>query len=141
MKSFICKNCGKRVNKEAMGTHHRNHCPFCLWSLHVDREVAGDRDDICHGLMEPIGLTFKHEGVDKYGQKKQGELMLVHRCQRCGKVSINRVAGDDDSKKIMEVFGKSLLLGKLPQGKEEGIIVLVTEKDMEEVKRQLFGEK
>ena len=120
-----------------MGTHHRNHCPFCLWSLHVDREVAGDRDDICHGLMEPIGLTFKHEGVDKYGQKKQGELMLVHRCQRCGKVSINRVAGDDDPQKILEILRKSsqspLLVGEI------GEIRLLKEEDRQEVQKQLFG--
>jgi len=120
-----------------MGTHHRNHCPFCLWSLHVDREVAGDRYDICHGLMEPIGLTFKHEGVDKYGQKKQGELMLVHRCQRCGKVSINRVAGDDDPQKILEILRKSsqspLLVGEI------GEIRLLKEEDRQEVQKQLFG--
>ena len=89
--------------------------------------------------MKPIGLTFKHEGVDKYGQKKQGELMLVHQCQRCGKVSINRVAGDDDPQKILEVLQK-LSQSPLPLGKI-GEIELLKEEDRGEVEKQLFGEK
>jgi hypothetical protein len=35
--------------------------------------------------MEPIGLRFKRDG----------ELMIVHQCLSCGKISNNRIAGDD----------------------------------------------
>ncbi|MDO4282434.1 MAG: RNHCP domain-containing protein [Clostridia bacterium] len=33
---FICKNCGKKVEK--LGYTSRDHCNFCLYSLHVDIE-------------------------------------------------------------------------------------------------------
>lgn len=54
--------------------------------------------------MEPIGLTLKEEGFDKYGNKKQGEVMVIHRCLECGKISINRIAADDDNEKILELL-------------------------------------
>ncbi len=115
---FICKKCGQKVSMTVIGTKNRNHCPFCLWSLHVDKEIPGDRYDTCQGMMEPVGLTFKDEGIDKYGKKRQGEIMLVHQCQKCGKENKNRIAGDDDAK---------------------AILALCEKKDEEEVKRQLFG--
>jgi hypothetical protein len=51
--------------------------------------------------MRPIGLTLKEEGTDKYGNKKQGDVMIIHRCEKCGKISINRIAADDDNEIIL----------------------------------------
>lgn len=137
---FECLNCGKTVSdSQYMGTENRNHCPFCLWSKHVDIN-PGDRAQLCQGLMEPIGLTFKNEGVDKYGKKRQGELMLIHRCQKCGKISINRVAGDDDPQEIFKLFLKSSQTLALSDQQLEGI-KLLGEKDKKEVEKQLFGKK
>ncbi len=119
-KYFICKNCKKEVSETVLGVQHRNHCPFCLWSKHVDKQFAGDRLEMCHGLMEPTGLTFKKVKPDKYGKERIGELMLVHECQSCDKVTINRIAGDDDPNKIMELASKE---------------------NKKEVERQLFGKK
>ena len=48
---FVCAHCGKTV--EPLGFTSRNHCPFCLWSLHVDIN-PGDRANECRGQMEPI---------------------------------------------------------------------------------------
>ena len=48
---FICGHCGKKV--EPLGFTSRNHCPFCLWSRHLD-ELPGDRASECGGLMEPV---------------------------------------------------------------------------------------
>lgn len=124
----------------AIGTRNRNHCPYCLWSLHVDEEISGDRRSRCNGLMEPIGLTFKNEGFDKYVKKRQGEIMLVHQCIKCNKFSINRLAGDDDPQEVLKIFNNHFLLDRRPHLKLEGIGML-TEKDREEVERQLFGEK
>jgi len=105
---FICSNCGLSVKADfAMGTKNRNHCPKCLYSLHVDN-VPGDRKAGCEGNMEPIGLTFKEEGLDKYGKKVQGELMLIHKCGKCGKVNINRIAGDDNPDEILKIYAASL---------------------------------
>ena len=58
--------------------------------------------------------------------------MIVRRCERCGAVSTNRIAGDDNPNEIMKIFESS---------KEKQIdgIKILTEKDREEVKKQLFG--
>ena len=142
-KGFVCEHCKKRVPvNRAMGTRHRNHCPFCLWSKHVDLKNPGDRKSTCLGAMEPLGLTFKKEGINKYGKLRQGELMVVHRCLNCGQYSINRIAADDDSTAILELFEKSLKLDertKLELEKEN--IRLLEEKDKEEIRTQLFGRK
>lgn len=91
---FKCVNCYKQISfSKNIGTANRNHCPFCLWSLHVDLKIPGDRKSNCHGLMKPTALAFK----------KDSEIMLVHECQKCGKVSINRIAGDDDPNEILKI--------------------------------------
>ncbi|MFC1755933.1 RNHCP domain-containing protein [Patescibacteria group bacterium] len=82
---YICRNCRKEVLYKAPGTKNRNHCPFCLHSLHVDTTI-GDRKSKCWGVMQPIGKMIKNDG----------EEVLVHECQKCGLVRKNRVAGDDD---------------------------------------------
>lgn len=134
-KGFKCDHCSNFVPvSRFMSTAHRNQCPFCLWSKHMD-DKPGDRKSKCLGIMEPMGLTFKEEGVDKYGKKRQGELMLVHLCQKCGKICINRIAGDDKPEAILVLFEKSL---KMPV--EAKNIKLLKASDRQEVKRQLFGD-
>jgi len=82
---FICLQCGYAVSSQPWGTQHRNHCPHCLWSRHVDMR-PGDRACLCKGAMEPIALW----------QKPDGELMILHRCRTCGMIKANRLAGDDN---------------------------------------------
>ena len=77
---------------DAPGTRHRNHCPFCLYSVHLDRRV-GDREAVCGGLMGPIGKTYK----------KDGEEMVIHKCTVCGVTRKNRVAGDDSFAKMEQL--------------------------------------
>ncbi len=106
--AFRCANCRQMVfPTSAMGTVHRNHCPYCLHSLHVDTR-PGDRACTCHARMEPVGLTFKRKGVDKYGKARCGDVMLVHVCSGCGAVNINRIAADDSYAEILDVFTRSL---------------------------------
>ena len=138
---FKCLHCKRWIPiHEFMGTAHRNHCPFCGWSKHVDLERPGDRKSECQGEMKPIGLTFKEEGRDKYGRKKQGEIMLVHQCTRCGKISINRIAADDNPAMIEKVFEQSLTLGEnIKRQLKEAGIKLLSEKDRKEIKIQLYG--
>ncbi len=144
--TFRCLHCGEMVAvHELMGTKHRNHCPSCLWSKHVDLEMSGDRKSECGGGMEPIGLTFKHEGYDKYGKLKRGEIMMVHRCASCGDISINRAAADDSESSILQIFESSKnasideeTLGRL---NKDDIKILSTHDDEKEIKMQLFGEK
>ena len=77
---FICMQCGKEVLPLTNGSY-RNHCPRCLYSKHVD-ERPGDRRNLCHGLMKPIGLRFN---------SKKG-YQLIHKCTRCGEIKVNKAA-------------------------------------------------
>jgi DNA-directed RNA polymerase subunit RPC12/RpoP len=76
---FICANCGKEVLP--MGTSSRNHCPFCLCSLHVDVN-PGDRAIECGGLMRPI----RTEPDARRG------FIIIHKCDKCGEIRRNRAA-------------------------------------------------
>lgn len=86
--AFNCANCSRRVAMIAAGTRNRNHCPFCLFSLHVaEGRKQDDRRSTCRGLMEPIAISAQ----------KDGEWSLVHRCVACGDIKTNRISGDDDT--------------------------------------------
>lgn len=106
---FVCKQCGYLVSVDAeySGVINRNHCPYCLYSRHVDWRAAGDRLSACKAVMQPIGLTIKQQRK-RYGQPLQGELMLVHQCRECRTLSINRLAADDDVGAVLRVFEHSM---------------------------------
>lgn len=89
---FTCKACGRLVTPGGAGTEHRNHCPYCLSSIHVDNE-PGDRECECHGVMEPIAVWVR----------KNDEWAIIHRCSKCGTLSSNRIAADDNPKILMEI--------------------------------------
>ncbi len=78
---FICAHCGKNV--EPLGYTSRNHCPFCLWSLHLDIN-PGDRASDCGGHLRPV----KVETDPKKGY------IIVHKCEKCGEIRRNRAAHD-----------------------------------------------
>jgi hypothetical protein len=105
---FVCLACHNFVSAEATlsGVHNRNHCPYCLSSRHLDLYKAGDRLSACKSCMRPIALTIKKTGK-KYNQPNQGEMMLIHMCDECGKLSINRIAADDDVETVIEIFESS----------------------------------
>ena len=56
--TFVCKVCGRTVIPENAGSDHRNHCPNCLSSLHVDID-PGDRASDCGGIMEPVAVWVR----------------------------------------------------------------------------------
>ena len=95
--SFTCKVGGRLVTPEGAGSDHRNHCPNCLSSLHVDLE-PGDRASDCGGIMEPVAVWVRGKG----------EWAVIHRCRRCGSFSSNRVAADDNPMKLMSIAMKPL---------------------------------
>ncbi len=141
---FACSHCnGWAPINEHIGTHNRNHCPHCLWSKHLDEEKLGDRKSDCHSGMEPLALTFKEEGSDRYGGERShriGELMLVHECVADGQLRINRIASDDNTDQLLYVFqhGASLSVPVLGHLAAEGILV-ANLADAAEVQQQLFG--
>ena len=71
--------CGHAIEPLTTG-RYRNHCPFCLHSLHVDI-MPGDRHNTCHGLMEPLKVRSGKKGFQ-----------IVFRCKRCGTTNVNRIA-------------------------------------------------
>ena len=87
--NFICKNCSTKVN----GNGYTNHCPKCLYSLHVDN-YPGDRQEFCKGLMMPIDIITKG-GSPKY---------IVHQCLICKKNKQNIVNSLDSTQSIIEVM-------------------------------------
>ncbi len=89
---FICFYCGRPVQPNPEGTAHRNHCPWCLYSLHLDIS-PGDRASSCGGLMEPVAVSVK----------KNGEWALIHRCKDCGALRENRIAGDDNEMALLSI--------------------------------------
>jgi hypothetical protein len=96
--TFRCRHCRLDVPTSAPGTRHRNHCPSCLWSRHVDDRVPGDRASRCAASMEPIAVRVRDNG----------ELALVHRCGGCDAVRVNRIAGDDNPYTLMQLAERSL---------------------------------
>ena len=95
--SFVCAFCGKTVSPEGAGTRHRNHCPHCLSSLHLD-EIPGDRSVRCSGIMEPVAVWVR----------KDGGWALIHRCRTCGTLRSNRTAADDNSALLLSIAAKPL---------------------------------
>jgi hypothetical protein len=137
---FKCAHCRGFVYTEPgfSGVQNRNHCPYCLWSLHLDLHAAGDRLSACKSPMQPIGLTIKHTRK-KYGPNR-GELMLIHACNACKALSINRIAADDDPHKIIAVFEGSSQVGRVIIDHLESFgIRLVGEADNPFIRVQLFG--
>ncbi len=138
---FKCLNCGAYVHCDATlaGVHNRNHCPYCLCSKHVDLYMPGDRLAACKALMKPVGLSMKKTNK-KYGCR-QGELMVIHLCSVCGSISVNRIAADDDARKLLQIYTDSIQAELAPFWKSinDSIQPLGTA-DARLVIRQLFGE-
>lgn len=103
--SFTCKVCGRLCTPQNAGSDHRNHCPNCLSSLHVDLE-PGDRASDCGGIMDPVAVWVR----------KGGEWAIIHRCRRCGALSSNRVAADDNPHEAHEHRHEAAVRAAVPAG-------------------------
>ena len=90
---FICENCGKEVTPA--GYTSRDHCPYCLYSKHVDIN-PGDREENCHGILEPIGMEIDN---------KKG-YVIIFKCKKCGMIRKNKAAKDDDMDLIIQLTAK-----------------------------------
>lgn len=112
--SFTCKVCGRSVVPDGSGSDHRNHCPNCLCSQHLDNE-PGDRDANCGGVMEPIGVWVRNNG----------EWAIIHRCRVCGHLSSNRIAADDNPMKLMSIAMKPLTTPPFPLERIEELTALM----------------
>ena len=70
---FICEHCGREVTP--LGYTSRNHCPYCLYSKHLDIN-PGDRASDCGGLLVPVHAEIS---------PKKG-YVIVHKCEKCGAI-------------------------------------------------------
>ena len=96
---FECINCGKKVEK--LKYTSRDHCNYCLHSIHVDI-TPGDRANDCKGLLVPINVIET---------SKKGKV-IIYRCKKCGKEVRNIVAIDDNEDliyKIIENYAKGVV--------------------------------
>ncbi|MFN7160857.1 MAG: RNHCP domain-containing protein [Candidatus Gracilibacteria bacterium] len=93
---FTCIFCGKDVQPATKSS--RNHCPYCLHSLHVDESTPGDRQSLCEGIMQPTGVQFN-------GKKQQYQIEFT--CEKCHHKHMNILADDDDAGLIGELMAKS----------------------------------
>ena len=92
---FLCEYCGSEVLPLSNGSY-RNHCPSCLYSLHVDI-APGDRASNCQGLMRPVRAEVTKKGWQ-----------ILHKCEKCGFERMNIRAEDniqpDDLNEILKLF-------------------------------------
>jgi DNA-directed RNA polymerase subunit RPC12/RpoP len=84
--------CGKSVN--SLGYTSRDHCPYCLHSIHIDIN-PGDRKNTCLGDLEPIDI-----------EKYRDSYKIVYKCKKCGITHKNIMANDDDFEKIIKLSVK-----------------------------------
>lgn len=87
---FICENCHKNVEK--LNYTARDHCPYCLYSKHVDI-MPGDRENTCQGLLKPIAI-----------EKFKNSYKIVYRCEKCHQIHKNTMANDDNMELIIELM-------------------------------------
>lgn len=89
--SFLCEKCWKKVSKHPSWSA-RNHCPFCLYSKHLDKDFPWDRASSCWSLMQAIWKDYH----------KNKWWMIVHQCCECWKKIPNMLARDD----AIEIFAE-----------------------------------
>ena len=87
--AFVCENCGKHVEKLEYSA--RDHCPYCLYSKHLDIN-PGDRLNDCKGLLVPIGI-----------EKFKNTYKIIYKCEKCNIIHKNIMATDDNMELIINL--------------------------------------
>lgn len=90
---FVCINCGKKVEK--LKYTSRDHCNYCLHSIHVDI-FPGDRQNECRGVLVPTNVIET---------AKKGKV-IIYKCKKCGGEIRNIVANDDNIDEIYKIVEK-----------------------------------
>lgn len=93
IEDFVCENCGTIVK----GNGYTNHCPNCLFSKHVDIN-PGDRMSTCSGLMKSIDVL-----------QKDGEFVILHKCEKCGFERKNKVVDNDNREALINITKHKVL--------------------------------
>lgn len=67
------------------------------------------------GIMEPVAVWVR----------RGGEWAIIHRCKRCGALSSNRVAADDNPMKLMSIAMRPLSAPPFPLERIEEMTALM----------------
>lgn len=86
---FKCSVCGNYVDRLYYSS--RDHCPYCLSSIHVDI-YPGDRSCECRGVLAPIGI-----------ENSKKTYKIVYKCSTCGEIKRNTIADDDNMELIISL--------------------------------------
>lgn len=86
---FLCEYCHREVKK--LNYTARDHCPYCLYSKHVDIN-PGDRANDCMGLLIPIGI-----------EKYKNTYKIIYKCSKCHTIHKNVMSNDDNYNLIIEL--------------------------------------
>lgn len=87
--NFVCEHCHNEVSK--LNYSARDHCPYCLYSKHVDI-LPGDRKNTCQGLLKPIGI-----------EKFKDSYKIIYQCEKCHQYHKNKMALDDNMDLIIQL--------------------------------------
>ena len=88
---FVCAHCGFLVPPN--GVTSRDHCPKCLYSLHVDIN-PGDRKNPCGGRLLPVRAEpHPKKGFD-----------IIYRCEKCGEKLRNKAALNGNTPDNMDLL-------------------------------------
>ncbi len=87
IEDFTCFNCHARVE----GKGYTDHCPHCLWSLHVDN-FPGDRASECRGKMKPVGAIYENDGYT-----------IEYLCTKCKERKDFKAAAEDSPELLQEL--------------------------------------
>ncbi|MFI3251531.1 MAG: RNHCP domain-containing protein [bacterium] len=87
--SFTCRNCGNEVSP--LGYTARDHCPKCLYSIHIDNN-PGDRANPCLGDLVPVNI-----------EKYKDTYKIIYKCNKCNEIKKNIMANDDDFEVILKI--------------------------------------
>ena len=90
--------------------------------------------------MKPVALAFKDYKINPFTERSGGELMVIHQCTNCGKLSPNRIAGDDNEYRLLSVLKESLSINKGISNQLQNLgLELIVSKNKEEALISLFG--
>lgn len=95
-----CGNCGSEFSLDIPGGRHRDHCPHCLHSVHIDNR-PGDRNAWCGSGTHDIWTPSILVPVGK--SEIRGVPSIVYQCEKCKAIKINKYAPDDNGKLISKL--------------------------------------
>jgi len=87
IEDFECFDCHAKVK----GTGYTDHCPNCLWSLHVDN-FPGDRASKCRGKMKPVHVVYE-----------KGSYTIEYVCQKCRMRKCFKAAEKDSEELLLSL--------------------------------------